>query len=243
MAMTSSDRETARRLFQTEFTKEKVAAELYRRELSVRVSRWAMITRKMKKQEPSGDAITDYSDFLIENYYQGGIECSSALPGLIMLLSSKKEAEVRTSTVLLRTVMNTLQNSVDKTIMVELIPALAKVISSETYEVRTIKFVLDSIDVIIGIYWYNDLVVEAGVIPILVKIMSSFDIGLAQNASWSLYSIYGTSGDTGELCRTACISAGAIPVVRVLCEHTGISEYTKEQLSRMIRHYEKFYAC
>jgi len=241
MAM-NSKQETAMTLFQTEFTKEKVAAELYRRELSERVARWAMISRNMKKQEPSGDAITDYSDFLIDIYYQKGIQYSSALPGLIMLLSSKKEAEIRTSTALLRTVVSSLQNSIDKTIVVELITALVRVISCETYELRTIRFVLDAIDTIIVTYWYNDLVVEAGVIPILVKIMSSFDVGLAQNASWSLYHIYGTSGDTGEMCRAACISAGAIPVLRVLCEHTGVSEYTKEQLSRVIRHYEKFYA-
>jgi hypothetical protein len=232
----------AMKFFQTEFTKEKVAAELYRRELSERVARWAMITRKMKKQEPSGDAVTDYSDFLTEIYYQKGINYPSLLPGLIMLLSSKKEAEIRNSTLLLRTVMSSLQNSVDKTIVVELITAFVRVISSQIYEARTIRFVLDVIDTIIVTYWYNDLVVEAGVIPILVKIMSSFD-GLANNISWCLYHIYGTSGDTGEMCRAACISAGAIPVIRVLREHTGVSEYSKEQLSRVIRHYEKFYAC
>ena len=171
------------KLFQTEFTKEKVAAELYRRELSERVARWAMITRKMKKQEPSGDAITDYSDSLTEIYYQKGIDYSSLLPGLIMLLSSKKEAEIRNSTLLLRTAMSYLQNSVDKTIVVELITALVRVISSQIYEARTIRFALDVIDTIIVTYWYNDLVVEAGVIPILVKIMSSFDVGLANNIS------------------------------------------------------------
>ena len=231
------------KLFQTEFTKEKVAAELYRRELSERVARWAMITRKMKKQEPSGDAITDYSDSLTEIYYQKGIDYSSLLPGLIMLLSSKKEAEIRNSTLLLRTAMSYLQNSVDKTIVVELITALVRVISSQIYEARTIRFALDVIDTIIVTYWYNDLVVEAGVIPILVKRMSSFDVGLANNVSCCLYHIYGTSGDTGEMCRAACISAGAIPIIRVLREHTGVSEYSKEQLSRVIRHYEKFYAC
>lgn len=238
----TSERETAMELFYTEFTKEKVATELYRRDLSDRVSRWAMITRKMKKQEPSGCAVINYTTFLRENDSNRTFRYSTALPGLIALLCSRNKDELKTATLFLWNAVEHLQNTIDKTIMSELISALLKIISSEKYERSTIGYALGVMNGITGIYWYNDLVVETGVIPILVKLMSSAHIYLVDSASRILYSIYGTSGDTGELCRTACISAGAIPVVKELCEHTGISEYTKEHLSRMIRHYEKIYS-
>jgi hypothetical protein len=84
----------------TEFTKEKVAMELHRRAVQSRiqlVSRWAMITRKMKKEEPSYDVLYDFTDII---RYKWSLPANVLLstdyiPNVVLLLSSSKGTEAK----------------------------------------------------------------------------------------------------------------------------------------------------
>ena len=87
----------------TEFTKEKVDMELHRRSVQPRiqmVSRWAMITRKMKKEEPSHDVLTDFTELIysclrgFSPYNEHWYIVDDAIPNLILLLSSTIDSEV-----------------------------------------------------------------------------------------------------------------------------------------------------
>ena len=82
----------------TEFTKEKVEYELNRRAIQSRiqlVSRWAMISRKMKKEEPSYDVLTDFTDFIryIWELPRNVLLSTDYLSNIVLLLSSSKGQE------------------------------------------------------------------------------------------------------------------------------------------------------
>jgi hypothetical protein len=94
----------------TEFTKEKVAYELSRRSVQSRiqlVSKWAMIVRKMKKQEPKHDSLNDFTSL---------IKYTKALPSdvllstdyisnYVLLLSSSNGREAEVAAGALRDIM------------------------------------------------------------------------------------------------------------------------------------------
>lgn len=95
MALTPEQAMILERL-NTEFTKEKVAYELHRRELSERVSRWAMITRKMNK-EPSHDSPTDFTELIgyVKRLPLQNVSSTEYLSNIVLLLSSSKSAEAK----------------------------------------------------------------------------------------------------------------------------------------------------
>ena len=94
----------------TEFTKEKVEYELRRRSVQKRiqmVSRWAMITRKMKKEEPSYDILTDFTDLICyERALPRNVLLSTDyITNVVLLLPSNKGGEAERSAWALRTLM------------------------------------------------------------------------------------------------------------------------------------------
>jgi len=97
MAITSEQAIILERL-NTEFTKEKVAYELRRRSVQSRVkmvSRWAMITRKMKKEEPSYDVLNDFTDFIryVWELPRNVLLSTDYITNVVLLLSSSKGRE------------------------------------------------------------------------------------------------------------------------------------------------------
>ena len=92
----------------TEFTKEKVTAELHRRSVQPRIqliSRWAMITRKMKKEEPSNDVPDNFTDLIkyVRALPVDVLLTTDYLSNVISLLSSNKGDEAERSAWALRT--------------------------------------------------------------------------------------------------------------------------------------------
>jgi hypothetical protein len=93
----------------TEFTKEKVAYELHRRSVQPRIqliSRWAMITRKMKKQEPSHDVPYDFTDLVkcVRVLPRNVLLSTDYIPNVVLLLSSSKGAEAEKAAWALRSI-------------------------------------------------------------------------------------------------------------------------------------------
>ena len=82
----------------TGFTKEKIIAEFLRRAIQSRiqlVSRWAMITRKMKKEEPSYDVLTDFTDLIcyVNLLPRNVLLSTDYLSNVVLLLSSTHSTE------------------------------------------------------------------------------------------------------------------------------------------------------
>lgn len=170
----------------TEFTKEKVAAELYRRELSKRVSRWAMITRKMKREEPSHDVLTDFTELIysclhgFSPYNEHWYIVEDAIPNLILLLSSTIESEVVNALKVLHNGVINPGQIRDTSISSGIIPRLVALLSSntryrETERLEIPRLAASTLEGIVAGSLKNprqNALVEAGAIPPLVNLIN-----------------------------------------------------------------------
>ena len=163
----------------TEFTKEKVAAELYRRELSERVSRWAMITRKMKREEPSHDVLTDFTELIysclhgFNPYDEHWYIVEDAIPNLILLLSSSIDSEVMCALKVLHNGAINPGQIRDTSISSGIIPRLVDLLSSNTRCGEIPRLAASTLEGIVSGSLRNPrqkALVEAGAIPPLVNL-------------------------------------------------------------------------
>jgi hypothetical protein len=203
----------------TEFTKEKVAYELHRRELSERVSRWAMITRKMNK-EPSHDSPTDFTELIgyVERLPLQIVSSTEYLSNIVLLLSSRKGREVEEAVGALGNI------AVDRIVVVSsalgdtagrracvlagAVPALVRLLSSS--KGRETERAAEALgNIAMGDPACAAACVSGGAVPALVSLLSSSKGREAQEAAWALGSI--ASGDVA--CKAACVSEGAVPAL------------------------------
>ena len=155
--------------------------ELHRRSVQPRiqlVSRWAMITRKMKKEEPSRDIPTDFTDLIksIRAWPRGVLLSTDFISNVVLLLSSNKGGEAERSAWALRTLMYCAKfiwgdEDTFKAICVSMgaIPALVSLLSSsKKYEAREAVLALDVITR--GNDACKALLISTGAIPKLTNI-------------------------------------------------------------------------
>ena len=206
MALTPAQAMFLERL-NTEFTKEKVIAELHRRSVQPRiqmVSRWAMITRKMKHVEPQHDVPQDFTP-LIEKLckFLRIVELlPDCLSNVVLLLSSThgKEAEMAA-----KVLWNVAWGAEYKAACVSAgaVPALVRLLSSSK-GAEAEKAVGALINIADG-----DAACKASVIPVLVSLLSS---SKGAEAEWAALALWGiAAGDAA--CKAACMSAGAVPAL------------------------------
>ena len=173
----------------TEFTREKVTAELHRRSVQPRikmVSRWAMITRKMKKQEPPHDIPTDFTELIYSCLYGFGLYnehwyiVEDVIPNLIRLLSSSIDSEVVNALKVLHNNAINPGHLRDTSISSGIIPRLVALLSSNTqYEERRLEIPRLAASTLEGIASGSNenprqkALVEAGAIPHLVNLINS----------------------------------------------------------------------
>ena len=171
----------------TEFTREKVTAELHRRTVQPRiqlVSRWAMITRKMKREEPSHDVLTDFTELIhsclhgFSPYNEHWYIVEDAIPNLILLLSSTIDSEVVNALKVLHNGVINPGQIRDTSISSGIIPRLVALLSSntrcgETERLEIPRLAASTLEGVVSGSLRNPrqkALVEAGAIPPLVNL-------------------------------------------------------------------------
>ena len=212
MALTPAQATLLERV-KTEFTKEKVSAELHRRELNEQVSRWAMITRKMKNK-PSHDVLHDFTELMIDLRENAGFRITSSTDNIInyvLLLSSRKRREVEVATRMVAYVTMGDRACIDTCVSAGAVPTLVKLLSSRK-GMAPVCAAGALWNIAAGDATHNAACVSAGAIPALVGLLSSNNEAEYEMAAGALWGI--AMGDAA--CKLACVEAGAVPALMAL---------------------------
>lgn len=200
-----------------------IKAELRRR----KIARWAMIARKMKKEEPMTDLSIDLSwitEFCWGNreYRQECVE-ANILPSLILLLKSKKNKEAANSASAISAIAvenEHKQACIDAGAVPALVPLIGSLKGKESQYALSALLCISRDSYSPG----NLACVQAGLIPILLKRISTLgdrkhqtDIDLLKNLAIGDYEFV-----------DACVSAGTIStMVRMISSRasSGLNIY------------------
>ena len=216
MALTPAQATLLERI-KTEFTKEKVTTELHRRSVQSRiklVSRWAMISRNMKKEEVSKDIPVDFTDIIRYALHLPAnvLLSTDYIPSVVLLLSPSKSAEAEWAARALWDITTGNAACRDACVSAGAVPALVSLLaSSKGTEAEQAAGALWNF--VVGDATCQAACVCAGAVPALVRLLSSskgWEAGWAARTLWSI-----AEGDAA--CAAACVSAGAVPaLVRLL---------------------------
>ena len=191
----------------TDFTKEKVAYEVHRRAVQSRiqlVSRWAMITRKMKKEEPSYDILNDFTDLICyERALPRNVLLSTDyITNVVLLLSSSKGREAEMAAGALYNIALSDNFCRAACVSAGAVPALVSLLSSSKgAEAEEAAGALCSIAA--GDAACKAACVSGGALPALVSLLSSSKGAEAGFAAMALYYI----GKGDATCKAVCVSA------------------------------------
>jgi hypothetical protein len=145
------------------------------------VSRWAMITRKMKREEPSHDVPTDFTKLIdsclhgFSPYNEHWYIVEDAIPNLILLLSSTIDSEVVNALKVLHNGVINPGQIRDTSISLGIIPRLVALLSSNTRYGEIPRLAASTLEGIVSGSLKNprqNALVEAGAIPPLVNLIN-----------------------------------------------------------------------